>query len=156
MKGGSVLVALRVAATPERAFRTFTEDIGAWWVPDGRFQITPKGDGALSFEGGPGGRLVTTLPNGKVFVIGAVSVWDPPRRLAFTWRQATFAAEMETRVDVVFEPVGAETRVTVTHAGWTAIPRAHAARHGFPDLVTQKHVGEWWRRSLGKLRSVLA
>jgi len=40
-----VLVALRVNATPERAFDAFTEEISQWWRPDPLFQITPKGDG---------------------------------------------------------------------------------------------------------------
>ena len=144
----SVLVALRVAAPPERAFAAFTEEIALWWTPHLAFQITPRGDGRLSFEGGAGGRLITTLPNGKVFKIGDIQAWDPPTRLVFTWRQATFAPEMQTAVEVSFEPVGEETRVTVMHAGWTTIPREHVARHGFPDLFTQRYVGDWWRASL--------
>lgn len=147
----SVLVALRVAASPERAFAAFTDDIGLWWTPDRAFQITPRGDGILSFVHGDGGRLITTLANGKVYKIGDVLAWDPPRRLAFTWRQATFAPDMRTEVEVLFEPVGEETRVTVTHTGWTRIPRDHVARHGFPDIVTQTRAGEWWRRSLAAL-----
>lgn len=144
----SVLIALRVAASPERAFDVFTQDIGLWWTPHRAFQITPRGDGVLSFEGGEGGRLITTLPNGKVFKIGDVVAWDPPRRIAFTWRQATFAPEMQTDVEVLFEPLGDETRITVTHAGWTRIPQSHVARHGFQDALTQRLAGEWWQASL--------
>lgn len=150
----SVLIALRVAASPSRAFEAFTEDIGAWWVPDILFMITPRGDGALSFEVhasecGPARRLISTWPDGQVFEVGAVTDWDPPRRLAFSWRHANFGKEFSTHVEVLFEPIGEETRVTVTHTGWTGIPRNHAARHGFPDTVTQTRAGEWWRRSLG-------
>lgn len=143
-----VLIALRVAAPPEKAFAGFTDDIALWWTPHRGFQITPRGDGVLAFEGGEGGRLITTLPNGKVFKIGDILLWEPPHRLAFTWRQATFAPDMQTRVEVLFEPVGPETRVTVTHAGWTSIPREHVARHGFADALTQRLAGEWWQASL--------
>ena len=37
-----VYVALRVKATPERAFAVFTQEIGAWWRPSGLFQTTPR------------------------------------------------------------------------------------------------------------------
>lgn len=144
----SVLVALRVKAPPERAFDIFTEEIGAWWRPDPLFQITPRGDGELAFEGGEGGRVLTRLPSGKAFEIGKVTEWVRGERLAFTWRQASFAPDQTTEVEVTFEPVGAETRVTVRHYGWTEIPREHAARHGFPDEITQLRVADWWRRSL--------
>ena len=50
-----------------------------------------------------------------------------------------------------FEAIGDETRVTVTHTGWTDIPRESAARHGFPDAATQLRAAEWWRRSLSRL-----
>jgi uncharacterized protein YndB with AHSA1/START domain len=87
----AVVVSLRVAASPQRAFEAFTQEIGAWWRPNGLFQLTPRGDGELRFEGGEGGRLVTALPTGKEFEIGRISAWVPGERLAFTWRQATFA-----------------------------------------------------------------
>lgn len=153
----SVLVALRVAASPERAFDAFTGEIAAWWRPDPLFPITPRGDGALAFEESEGGRrLVTRLPGGKVYEIGGVTAWKRGELLAFSWRPASVAPEMATRVEVRFEAVGEETRVTVSHFGWTDIPREHAVRHGFPDAVTQLRAGEWWRRSLAALKARLA
>ncbi|MCA8903603.1 MAG: hypothetical protein KDA43_01895, partial [Hyphomonas sp.] len=64
----AVIVSLRVAAAPEEAFDVFTGEIGVWWRPNMLFQLTPRGDGTLSFQDRE--RLVTTLPNGKVFEIG--------------------------------------------------------------------------------------
>lgn len=142
----AVIVSLRVAVSPEEAFDTFTEDIGLWWQPSELFRITPRGDGTLSFDNRE--RLITTLPNGKVFEIGRVSVWEPGRRLAFSWRQATFTADQLTHVEILFEPVGAETRVTVTHRGWDEIPQDHVARHGFPLAATQMRLAETWRARL--------
>ena len=125
----AVIVSLRVKATPQEAFDVFTQEIAAWWKPNGLFQITPRGDGVLRFEPGEGGRLLTDLPNGKSFEIGRITTWAPGERLAFTWRQGTFAADQTTYVEVRFEPVGDETRVTVEHRGWDAIPQEHVARH---------------------------
>jgi uncharacterized protein YndB with AHSA1/START domain len=146
-----VLVALRVEATPERAFDVFTADIDQWWRPDPLFPITPWGDGVLAFEGGEGGRLVSRLANGKIFDIGRVTAWERGARLEFDWRQANFPREVNTRVEVTFEAVADETRVTVRHFGWAALPREQAARHGFPDAITQQRVAEWWQRSLAAL-----
>ena len=146
-----VTVALRVAASPERAFAVFTREIGAWWTPNALFRFTPRDQGVLSFEAGEGGdceRLVETLPSGKVFEIGRVSVWLPPSRLVFGWRQATFAPGQVTEVEVRFEAVESETRVTVEHSGWESVPAAHVARHRFAEpLFLQRH-GEWWRNLL--------
>ncbi len=143
-----VLVALRVKASPARAFEAFTQEIAAWWRPDPLFQITPRGDGELAFEDG---KLITRLKTGKVYEIGTVTEWRPGERLAFDWRQATFGKDLSTRVEVTFEPVGDETRVSVRHYGWTRIPQEHVARHGFPDRITQLRTAEWWRRSLEAL-----
>lgn len=146
-----VLVAVRVRVPPEKAFDMFTREIGQWWRSDPLFQITPRGDGELAFEGGEGGRLVTRLKSGKVYEIGRVTDWRPGERLAFDWRQATFGPDLSTRVEVTFAPVGHETRVTVRHFGWTAVPQEHVARHGFPDPITQMRAAAWWRGSLNAL-----
>jgi uncharacterized protein YndB with AHSA1/START domain len=151
----AVIVSLRVSATPLDAFEVFTQEIGAWWRPNGLFQLTPRGDGALRFEPGEGGRLVTDLPNGKTFEIGRITAWAPGERLAFSWRQASFTPEQVTHVEVRFEAVGEETRVTVEHRGWDAIPQEHVARHGFPLSVFQMRQAEHWRALLAELAATL-
>ena len=155
MPGAKVMVALRVRATPDRAFEVFTREIAVWWRPNALFAFTPRDPGVMAFEPGAGGRLTTTLANGKVFEIGRIRAWEPPSRLVFGWRQATFTPDQDTEVEVRFEPVGEETRVTVEHIGWDAIPQAHAARHGFPlPLFLTRH-GEWWRTLLASYKTDL-
>ncbi len=145
-----VVVALRVRATPARAFEAFTAEIGVWWTPNALFAFTPRAPGVLSFEGRE--RLIETREGGKVFEIGKVTVWEPGSRLVVGWRQATFTPDMATQVEVTFEAVGeGETRVTVTHSGWDSVPRAHVARHGFPLTAFQARHGEWWRVLLERL-----
>lgn len=149
-----VLVALRVKALPLRVFEVFTADIGAWWRPNPLFSFTPRSPGVLAFEDtGQGMRLVERLPSGKVFEIGPVRVWDPGERLVFGWRQAGFAPGMDTEVEVRFEPVAGETRVTVEHRGWDTVPVEHVARHRFPDAVFLQRHAEWWRALLTSLAS---
>jgi uncharacterized protein YndB with AHSA1/START domain len=149
-----VLVALRIKAPPLRVFEAFTADIGAWWKPNALFSFTPRSPGVLAFEqAGEGARLVERLSSGKVFEIGPVHVWDPGQRLVFGWRQASFAPDMDTEVEVRFEPVGDETRVTVEHRGWDSVPIEHVARHRFPDAVFLQRHAEWWRVLLTCLAS---
>ncbi len=144
-----VYVALRVKATPERAFAVFTDEIGSWWRPQGLFQTTPRAPGRLAFEEGPEGRrLIETLANGKVFEIGQVLAWEPPERLVFSWRQATFPVDLHTEVEVRFEAVGDETRVSVEHRGFDQVPAESAARHRFPDAVLLARLAEFWQAQL--------
>jgi len=151
-----VLVALRVKASPERAFAAFTGEIDAWWRPNPLFAFTPRASGVLSFEPGEGGRLIETREGGKVFEIGKVRVWTPPSRLVFGWRQAAFAPGQDTEVEVRFEAVGDETRVTVEHLGWDSVPATHVARHGFPDSIFLRRHAEWWQALLASYKADLA
>ncbi len=152
----AVIVSLRVGASPLQAFAAFSGDIGEWWQPNPLFRLTPAGDGYLRFEPGEGGRLVTTLPNGKEFEVGRITVWKPGERLTLSWRQAGFPRDRSTQLDVRFEAIGDETRVTVEHRGWDTIPQDHAARHGFDLMPFQQRQAEHWRTLLKSLRSSLA
>jgi len=143
------MVALRVKATPQRAFEVFTQEIGAWWRPNAFFRFTPREPGVLSFDDG---RLSETRGEGKVFEIGKIKVWDPGRRLVFGWRQATFTPDQQTEVEVTFEAFGEETRVSVCHTGWDTVPAGHVARHGHPDPLFLRRHAEWWQALLASLR----
>ena len=151
-----ILVAIRVKASPEQAFAAFTGDIGRWWRPNPEFAFTPRDPGVLAFEPGANGRLIETLASGKVFEIGRVRVWSPPSRLVFGWRQATFAPGQDTEVEIRFDRVGEETRVTVEHRGWDTLPGVHVARHGFPDTVFLRRHGDWWQALLSSLAGSIA
>ncbi len=151
-----VIIALRVGASPERAFEVFTRDIALWWKPNTLFAFTPRSPGALSFEPGEGGRLIETRDGGKFFEIGRIEIWDPPQRLVFSWRQASFSPDQNTLVEVRFEAVEAQTRVTVTHSGWDSVSATHVARHGFPDGIFMRRHGEWWQSLLVDYKEALS
>ena len=123
------------------------------------FRFTPRSPGRLAFEppvDGAPGRFVERLPNGRTFVIGEVTTWDVGRRLVFGWRQATFSPEQHTEVEITFEPVGEETRVTVQHRGWDSVPQTHVAKHMMPATLFDRRHGEWWRTLLSALGSYTA
>ena len=144
-----VLVALRVRASPERAFTAFTDEIGQWWQPNALFQFTPGRNGTLAFDDG---RLVETYDDGTDFVVGIVKEWDPPRKLVLSWRQAGFEPDQETELHVQFDDTDdGRTRVTVEHYGWDTIPGEHVSRHGFPLPVFQIRFAEWWQAQLRAL-----
>ena len=148
----AVIVALRVAVPPEVAFTAFTRDIGRWWKSHPLFQLSRRGDGMLRFDPeGPDGRLVTRFDDGEEWEIGRVRHWLPGERLAFGWRLPSFKGGQTTEVEVRFEAVGAETRVTVEHRGWDAIPQKHIARHGFDLMLFQRRLGEHWRGLLAAM-----
>ena len=88
-----------------------------------------------------------------MFEIGRVTAWEPGERLAFGWRQASFTDSQHTQVEVRFEAVGDETRVTVEHRGWDTVPQEHVARHHFPERVFLLRHGEWWQVLLASLRT---
>ena len=144
-----VLVAVRVPCEPAEAWERFTAEIGQWWRPNPLFAFSQGRSGTLAFEPGEGGRLTETYSDGSLFVIGVINVWDPPRRLVVSWRQASFPAEQLTELHVGFEPTGpGETRVSVEHYGWDSLPSEHASRHGFPLPTFQLRFAEWWRTLL--------
>ena len=90
-----------------------------------------------------------------MFEIGRIRAWEPPSRLVFGWRQAAFTPEQDTEVEVRFEAVGEETRVTVEHRGWDTVPAEHVARHGFPNALFLTRHGEWWQKLLAAYKEAL-
>lgn len=146
-----VLVSLRVVAAPQHAFHVFVHEISEWWRPNDLFRFERRGSGVLAFEPQLGGRLMETLADGGTFEIGRITTWEPGKRLGFTWRQEGLAPDQMTHVEVRFEPVGTETRVTVEHLGWDSVPQEHAVRHGFPDAIFLQRLGEWWQMLLAAM-----
>ena len=125
-------------------FDVFTREIDAWWQRGPRYRFMAPYGGTMTLEAGVGGRLLHLESSGQVFVVGHIEVWEPPRRLALTWRLPNFAPDQVTRVDVRFEPIGDATRVSVTHDGWDQIPARHPARHGLAGRDFVLFRGQWW------------
>jgi len=140
----AVTVSVDVEVEPAVAFDVFTRELDTWWGRGPRFRFVAPYGGTLTLEPGVGGRLLHVVGDGVSFVVGRVEVWEPPRRLALTWRLTNFTPEQQTRVDVRFEPAPEGTRVSVTHSGWDALPAAHPARHGLTGHEFVLWRGRWW------------
>jgi uncharacterized protein YndB with AHSA1/START domain len=108
------LVARRViAATPEFLFNAWTrpDQLMMWWGPKSvrcsHAEVDQRVGGRF--------RIGNTFPNGSiVWIIGEFEVFEPPRKLVYSWRIDSSAAPAE-RVTVRFEPCAEGTEVIVVH-----------------------------------------
>ena len=103
------------------AFRVWTEQINQWW-PAGH-SMSGDPDTKLFIEASAGGRFYERASNGMEHVWGAVEIWEPPDRLAFSWYLGS-SREMPTRVEVQFVSLdGNRTRIELEHRGPELIGR---------------------------------
>jgi hypothetical protein len=153
--GDAAKVTVMVAVVPEVAFEVFTKEIDLWWRRGPKFRPMGRKPGVLFFEGGVGGRLFESHGEGsakKVMEMGRITVWDPPSRLAFEWRNSAFAADEHTTVDVRFVDVHGKTEVTIEHRGWKALRDDHPARHGLTGRAFVASVGMFWGDLMSAMR----
>ena len=97
----------------EDAFRLFTEGFGKWWP----LAPAPGAAAACEIEPWVGGRVLERSPAGGEREWGAVTAWNPPGGLEFTWNPGGPRDERQT-VCVEFRQESDGTRVTLTHRGW--------------------------------------
>jgi uncharacterized protein YndB with AHSA1/START domain len=156
--GDQARVSVRVNVPIEDAFDIFTREIDQWWRRGARFRNAGARSGMVCLEPGVGGRLFESIDAKPPIVheIGRVVVWEPPRRVQFTWRSANFAPGEVTNVEVSFEPLHAGTLVTVTHRGWAALRDDHPARHGLTGQAFSHMIAGWWGEQMSALRQVAA
>jgi uncharacterized protein YndB with AHSA1/START domain len=159
MSGDSTRISVTVAVPPPLAFEIFTGEIDRWWRRGVKFRSSGAKRGFLRIEPEVGGRLFESIDGDAgphIVEVGRVSVWEPPRRLGFTWRNAAFAPHEHTDVDVEFIPAAAGTLVTVTHRGLSALRPDHPARHGLQGAEFSRMIGLWWGEQMSSLRQVCA
>jgi uncharacterized protein YndB with AHSA1/START domain len=153
--GDSAAVSVRVAVSPADAFEVFTGEIDLWWRHGSKFRIAGRRRGSLHLEPGVGGRLFETFESSagpRTIEVGRMTSWKPPARMAFEWRGVNFKPDEKTLVEVLFEPSGEGTLVTVRHSGWSALPDDHPARHGAAGAAFSRHIGMWWADLMASLR----
>jgi uncharacterized protein YndB with AHSA1/START domain len=113
-----VRASVTVPVSQERAFDLFTRDVDRWWRRGERY----GGADVVGhrFDPGVGGRFVQVLANGEA-PLGDILVWEPPRRLAFSWRQKNWLPDEITRVEVTFAPADGGTEVVLRHHGFAQV-----------------------------------
>jgi uncharacterized protein YndB with AHSA1/START domain len=157
--GDRARVEVAVSVPPAVAFDLFTNDIDRWWRRGFKYRHSDSASSLLRIEPGTGGRLFESFERGEmqhVIEVGRIRVWQPPQRLSFTWRNATFAEHEHTEVDIEFAATRSGTLITVTHTGLAALPASHPARHGLQGRDFARMIGMWWGEQLTALRAFCA
>jgi uncharacterized protein YndB with AHSA1/START domain len=158
LPGDQATVSVFVEVEPTVAFDVFTREIDLWWRRGPRFRLAGTRPGTISFEAGVGGRLFESFETNSgthLYEAGRITTWDPPSRLVFTWRNANFALEESTEVEVLFQASGAGTQVIVRHRGWAALRADHPARHGLEGPAFSRMMGLWWGDQMTALREFI-
>jgi uncharacterized protein YndB with AHSA1/START domain len=130
---------IKVERAPEIAFKVFCGDMSRWW-PGGFGK-----DSKVWLEGRVGGRYYEIRTDGTEFEIGKVTAYEPPSRVAFTFRAPSW--DVATLVDVRFLPDGTGTRVELEHSGWEQDAKLQE---------THKNYQEGWDLVLGHYQSAVA
>lgn len=119
---------LLIDAPVERVWSFLASEDGmrAW---QGAWRFEPRLGGEtlfyINFETG------SIEPDGAAYrMTGRVTVFEPPRRLAFTWRQEDLNSGVawpeDTLIAFRLEPEGAGTRVYLEHSGFERLPAEYA------------------------------
>lgn len=103
-----------VRATPEHAFRTWTEHCGIWWPKS--HAMSQSDDFEVVFEPFVGGRILERSASGVEYDWGEVTVWEPPRQVVYLWH-IFLARDKATTVTVTFTPTDVGTGVRLENSG---------------------------------------
>ena len=124
-----------------RAFDVWTGHVGRWW-PLVHHSISKTEATGCFMEPGVGGRLYETTRSGAEHLWGTVAVWEPPRRLAYSWHPQVDLSQ-RTMVLVMFTPLGPRrTRLTLAHSGWQPGQEERRTRYhaGWDGLLADGYV----------------
>jgi hypothetical protein len=109
-------ISFDVACSPEHAFTVWTTRIGTWW-PAGH-TVTGQDGLDIVLQSGVGGRIYERTPEGVEHDWGEVTIWNPPKQLAYLWHLRRDRAD-STEVEIRFLAQGAATtRIEIEHRGW--------------------------------------
>jgi uncharacterized protein YndB with AHSA1/START domain len=142
----AVRKAITVAASPERAFRVFTEQFGVWWPKEYSIGAADMVD--MVVEPRVGGRWYEIGVDGSECDTGWVTAYEPPGRLVLAWHldgnweydpDPAHASEVEVRF--IADGDG-HTRVELEHR--------HFERHATGGHLVRGAVGspDGWTRCL--------
>lgn len=107
---------VEVNCSPERAFEVFASLAHEWW-PLATHSVYGDDAAGLSFGAAVGDPITETSRTGETCSWGAITAYEPGRRLAFSWHPGILA-EQTTQVEVRFAPTERGTLVELIHSGW--------------------------------------
>jgi uncharacterized protein YndB with AHSA1/START domain len=155
----AVTTGVDLGTSSDAVFAAFTGATDRWWPRGRRYRVAHRSVGWLGFEGERGGALVERWTNARgqhAFQVGAVTAWEPGRRVVLAWRQPSFADGEQTELDVGFAAQGGRTAVTLIERGWEAMPAEHVSRHRLEGAPFVRDRAAWWARILLGLADHLA
>jgi uncharacterized protein YndB with AHSA1/START domain len=139
----SVHTSVTVDAPIERAFDVFTAGIASWWPPEHHLLTAELAD--MTFEPRVGGHIIDRGVDGSECRWARVLVYDPPRRVVFSWDislewQVQLDPAKTSEVEVRFRAEGPDrTRVELEHRhldrhgdGWEGMRDAVGSPNGWP------------------------
>ena len=109
---GAIALEVNIGVPPERVFRALTsaEEFPNFLPEFKQMTFEARLGGAYEFRG--------EGDDGSTFTVrGRITEFDPPRRLAFTWRWQDWDFP-ETTVSFTMEPTEAGTKVSFLHSGF--------------------------------------
>ena len=135
---GAIALEVKINAPPERVFRALTsaEELPNFLPEFKQVTFEARLGGEYEFRG--------TGDDGSTFSTrGKITEFDPPRRLAFTWRWQEWEFP-ETTVSYTLEAVEGGTKVSFLHSGFPTEleeSRGEHESHWKEDLeLLRKHV----------------
>lgn len=130
-----VQLEITIPLPPEDAFATFVQQMDVWWPRRGVFpySFAPATTHPLyiRFEPQLGGRYFETFLDESEYVIGRISVYQPPERLGYSWKDPAWQGE--TKIALAFTAEGAGARVIYQQDGFD--------KAGVPDLAAYYQIG---------------
>ena len=141
-----VVKSITVQASPEHAFRVFTEGYDTWWPRSHHIGKSPMKKAII--EGRVGGRCYSEQTDGTDCDWGQILVWEPPHRFVIAWQithtwgyEPDLAKASEVEIRFTPEP-GGRTRVDLEHrnferhgAGGAAMRTAVDSEGGWGSLL---------------------
>jgi uncharacterized protein YndB with AHSA1/START domain len=135
-----------VKASQQKTFEVFTAGFDSWWPRSHHIGKSPMKKTFI--EGHVGGRCYTEQIDGTECDWGAVTAWEPPKRLVLAWQitvnwQYEPDAAKASEVEIRFTPVDdGSTRVDLEHrnfarmgAGWETMRTMVDGQMGWGELL---------------------
>ena len=129
-----IVEVLSLRCSPAEAFYAYAH-IGDWWHPD--YTSNAATLATVVIEPRLGGRVFERHRDGHEVDWGRVTLWAPPRVLAYATHLAQ-PKETPSEIVVLFEATANGCSVRFEHGGWTAANAAQRAKFGDWPLLLRR------------------
>jgi activator of Hsp90 ATPase-like protein len=135
-----IVLSVDLPEAPEAAFWLFASRFADWW-PARTHSLSRDAATVCRIQCETGGAVEERSPDGDWHRWGSVEVYEPGRRLRFSWHPGR-EPESAQWVDVTFAPLDSGSRVTLRHGGWEAL--------GEIAPILRREYAAGWRIVLGQ------